>query len=40
MPYAMIIGVLGEATFMGYLVVKGTRDERDEKRPREEAKLA
>jgi len=39
-PYAMIIGVLGEATFMGYLVVKGTRDERDERRPREQAKLA
>lgn len=31
-PYAMIVGVLGEATFMGYLVIKGLDEVRWRKR--------
>jgi hypothetical protein len=35
-PYAGIVGLVGEGTFMGYLLVKGL----DEQRWREQAKLA
>jgi len=35
-PYTMIVGLVGEGTFMGYLLVRGL----DEQRWMEQAKLA